>query len=507
MKAHLMFRNRDFEPKPNLTANDEQLVRDLGLNILYKAMARDDPFLYEITSKTVLSSLNDPDEIQYRQHVLKDCIQNPSVVRAVYGIAVEPVGDEREYYSFSSQHTQIILSRSIRVMKKLDTLLYKLKRLADESTGKFRSEGFTAFFSMVEEELNDNYLAEIQTRLKELEFHNGLPISAELGEGNKSENLTLNKPNTEKKGIWKRLFGKRSHKDSGFTLFISSTDIYGREAMSELEGRALNVAANATAQFTDHVFRFFRMLRTELAFYLSCINLYEKLKELGEPVAFPVPADSAERRHSFQGLYDICLCLTVNRKIIGNDVNADAKDLVIVTGANQGGKSTFLRSIGLSQLMMQCGMFVPAKSYSANLCTGLFTHYAREEDSNMKSGKLEEELSRMSNIVEKLRQDSIVLFNESFSSTNEREGSELAQKIVDALLDRRVKVFFVTHFYELSNGFYNRHNENAIFLRAQAEPDGARTFKILEGEPQLTSYGQDLYDQIFDSKSSSSLQG
>jgi DNA mismatch repair ATPase MutS len=150
--------------------------------------------------------------------------------------------------------------------------------------------------------------------------------------------------------------------------------------------------------------------------------------------------------------------------------------------------------------MMQCGMFVPAESYSANLCTGLFTHYAREEDSDMKSGKLEEELSWMSDIVEQLRQNSIVLFNETFAATNEREGSELARQIVDALLDRKVKVLFVTHFYELSNGFYNRQLKNSIFLRAQTQPDGGRTYKVLEDKPLLTSYGNDLYDQIFESE-------
>lgn len=108
-------------------------------------------------------------------------------------------------------------------------------------------------------------------------------------------------------------------------------------------------------------------------------------------------------------------------------MNADERELAIITGANTGGKSTFLRSVGLSQLMMQCGMFVPAKSLSANLCDGLFTHYKREEDTTMESGKLDEELSRMSGIIENITANSMLLFNESFTATNEREGSEICQ--------------------------------------------------------------------------------
>jgi len=71
----------------------------------------------------------------------------------------------------------------------------------------------------------------------------------------------------------------------------------------------------------------------------------------------------------------------------------------------------------------------------ANLCGGIFTHYKREEDTSMRSGKLDEELSRMSSIVDKMTPTSILLLNESFASTNEREGSEIARQLVQALLE------------------------------------------------------------------------
>nr|WP_244262760.1 hypothetical protein [Thermoanaerobacter siderophilus] len=255
--------------------------------------------------------------------------------------------------------------------------------------------------------------------------------------------------------------------------------------------------ANALAQSADHILSFFNILRTELAFYIGCLNLYEKLAQIGEPVSFPIPVASSERRHSFKGLYDVCLALTMKQKIVGNDLNADNKDLAIITGANQGGKSTFLRSIGLAQLMMQCGMFVPAEYFSANICDGIFTHYKRKEDATMKSGKLDEELSRMSDIVDNIKPNSMVLFNESFAATNEREGSEIARQIITALIEKRIKVFFVTHLFEFAYSFYNKKLENVIFLRAERRNDGKRTFKITEGKPLQTSYGEDLYKKIF----------
>ena len=288
-----------------------------------------------------------------------------------------------------------------------------------------------------------------------------------------------------------------ARKSPVYSFSLDPCDEHGGAALGQLRDRGINLVANAAAQSADHIDSFLNVLRTELAFYIGCLNLYEQLAPIEEPISFPLPVVHNERRHSFTGLYDICLALTMKQRVVGNDVNADGKDLVIITGANQGGKSTFLRSIGLAQLMMQCGMFVPAESFCANICAGIFTHYKRKEDAAMKSGKLDEELSRMSAIVDMLTPDSMVLFNESFAATNEREGSEIARQIVNALLEKRIKVFYVTHQYEFANNFYKKHLEDAIFLRAERQPDGQRTFKLSEGAPLETSYGKDLYQTVF----------
>src|SRR6266508_4426990 len=238
---------------------------------------------------------------------------------------------------------------------------------------------------MLNKGLSDDYFASLQNHLRQLQFRDGVLISAELGEENKSTNYMLRKPNEKKQNWMEQILAKRP---PVYTFYIADRDESGARALSELKDRGINLVANALAQSTDHILSFFTMLRTELAFYVGCLNLHGQLAQMGEPTCFPRPAASGERRLCFQGLYDVCLALTVQQKIVGNDANADNKDLVIITGANQGGKSTFLRSIGLSQVMMHCGMFVPAESFCANICAGLFTHYKREEDATMESGKL-----------------------------------------------------------------------------------------------------------------------
>jgi len=287
------------------------------------------------------------------------------------------------------------------------------------------------------------------------------------------------------------------------TFHIADRDEAGARALSDLEARGINLVANALAQSAEHILSFFTMLRTELAFYIGCVNLHHELTRLRVAVCVPVPSECNERRYAFVGLYDASLALRAKHAPVGNDVAGDGRDLVVITGANQGGKSTFLRGVGLAQVMMQCGMFVAAASFSANVCDGIFTHYKREEDASMKSGKLDEELKRMSEIVDHIREHSLLLCNESFAATNEREGSEIARQIIAALLRKRVKIVLVTHLYALAHGLYEQKAQGIMFLRAERRADGERTFKLTEAEPLHTSYGEDLYRRIFLSKDES----
>jgi len=499
MKVFLMHRERDFDWQRKLPANEQALTQDLGLNLLFEAMALGDRFLSDVAKTVVLSSLKHPEEIVYRQQVLGDCLKQPAIVRAIYEIAVEAIEAEKKVWlGLFSQSPDAILHRSLEVLQLLMGALKKLRHIADEHTGRFESEGFAVFFTMLAKELDDKYFLEIEDHLRQLRFRDGVLISAGLGKGLKGTNYVLHElPRLS----WLQRISLLMDR-SAYSFRIADRDEAGARALGELKDRGTNLVANALAQSTDHIKSFFNMLRSELGFYLGCLNLHERLAQKAEPTCFPVPFALGTRALSFHGLYDVCLALRVQDRVVGNDIDADRKLLVMITGANQGGKSTFLRSNGLAQLMMQCGMFVPAEAFSSNVCDGIFTHFKREEDATMTSGKLDEELSRMSDIADNMTPNCVLLCNESFAATNEREGSEIARQIIRALLETGVMVFFVTHLFDLAKGFYLQQMDSAMFLRADRQPDGRRTFRVVEGEPLPTSYGEDVYKRIFDAASS-----
>ena len=208
-------------------------------------------------------------------------------------------------------------------------------------------------------------------------------MSAQLGRANKGTGYVLQR--APARGRRERL-SRRGQ--TGYSFKVRDDDDKRLRALDELKARGIIVVANTIAQSVENIVTFFSSLRSELAFYIGCLNLRSALATKGEPICTPVPMPADSPLFRATGLYDPCLSLRTGGRTVGNDLSADSKALVVVTGANRGGKTTFLRSVGLAQLMMQCGMFVAATSFSAGVRRRVFTHFRRDEDRSMAGGKL-----------------------------------------------------------------------------------------------------------------------
>lgn len=495
MKVFLMYKDRDFDPQAPLAPQTDALMQDFDLDILLNSMSAGDRFLYDISKSALFQSLMDQEAILYRQQVLEDCMKNEKVVREIYALADEAVEAKRKnWFGVFGVYPGSILHGAVRMLEAYLPMLERLRAFAREGQDRFSSEGFKRFFAMIQDELSDEYVRTARDCLKELRFDSGVMISAKLGRGNELTEYMLRKPAIGDKNWVRRILGKKT---PSYAFSIDPRDEAGAKALGELRDRGINFAANALAQSADHVESFFKILKKEIGFYVACLNLREKLASIGEPVCFPKPRSPESLTLEFSGLYNVCLSLISGNRSVGNDICANGKNLAIITGVNEGGKSTFLRSVGIAHLMMQAGMFVPAASFKADMRSGMWTHFRRREDRDMGSGKFDEELKRMNVIIEQIQPYSLILFNESFASTNEREGAEIARQIVSALLESGAKVFFVTHLHTFAAVFREKANRTTIMLRAERRQDGTRTFRIVEGAPSQRSHGEDLYYRVF----------
>ena len=168
-----MYRDRDFDLEQNCPWNEEALIQDLELNTLFNAMAQGDQFLFDVAKRRDLFGqlTMDLDTILYRQDILKDCLNNPAIVRE----HVRPRGGgHRGRAQGLLGSSAAIPARSWTARSKSWRCLWACSRglrgIADEQASHFESEGFTTLFAMLQEELSDDYFAIVKNHLRQLQF-------------------------------------------------------------------------------------------------------------------------------------------------------------------------------------------------------------------------------------------------------------------------------------------------------------------------------------------------
>jgi len=490
MKARLLFPERDVAWSAALPWSEASLRQDLALDTLFAAMAAGDKTILDTAAKIVLAGVaGDLETVLFRQAILHDCSRNPALVRELYALATEAAEKVRPHYlGVLARYPHWVLTDGIDELTMFMDYLRRLKAFAEKNSRFFVADGWQAFFAMITHELDAAYLAQVSRTLETLRPRRSLRLSGELDPSARPAHYRLHRAADTKARRWwielrEWLFPSKAPPNS-FT--ISTRDEAGQKSLERVRDQSIAFTANALGEAKDHVRSFFADLRAELAFYVGCLNLQDRLAAKGEPMCTPTIRLPEVQALAFQGLYDVGLSLALRDRVVGNSADADGKRFIVVTGANQGGKSTFLRSLGLAYLMMQSGMFVPAEAFDASLTQGLFTHYKREEDASMDSGKFDEELKRMSAIVDHLMPHALMLFNESFAATNEREGSEVARQITGALIRGTVRLVCVTHLFDFAQRLYTEHSGEGLFLRANRHENGNRAFRLTEGKPLRT---------------------
>ena len=198
---------------------------------------------------------------------------------------------------------------------------------------------------------------------------------------------------------------------------------------------------------------------------------------------------------------------TIN--ITDNKFTTEESNIFFVTGPNQGGKTTFLRSIGIAQLFAQSGLPVPAKKYECGAFSSILTHFPKLEDDNLDYGKLAEELTRIKEDFPLTKAGGLVLWNESFATTTAKEGIEIASDVITAMAKTDSVIIFVTHLYELALDAENlaaklpcnqktskAHKIINLIAKYKDSADASRqaegTYKIVPGTPQKQVFAIDL---------------
>ncbi len=484
MRCRLLDPDGGFFPRPLPLA--AELERDLGLELVYQAMAAGDKRRAAVVREVLLNQPLSGEEIRYRQANLREALARRELVTDLHRLAAEALEAERHLFP-AGRSASSILRRSRDAMK---LFLDYLKRLRErlERERDLSSPGFAALAAEARKELDDAFFREAAAELQGLDTE-GYLFKSRLGPGLKPEPYGL--ALQQKKPLWKRLVAR----ERGYAFHLDPRDEAGSRMLADLQEAGLLPVSRALAQASGHVLTFFADLHYQTSFLLGALQLYDRLAARGAPRAFPEIAESEEGALSFDDLRELVLLLTQEEEVVGNRLEADGKRLLVVSGPNRGGKTTFLRSLGLALLFMGAGLFVPAAGFRASPPTGVFTHFKREEAGER--GRLDEELARLAAIVEHVQPGAWLLMNESFSSTYEHEGTALAEEALRALVEDGVRVVFVTHMAQFVRDVENGGWPGSLLLKAERTAGGERTFRIVPGVG-IEGHALDLYQRLLE---------
>jgi DNA mismatch repair protein MutS len=482
-------------PEGAATVSDQSLnpqaVKDLELDKII-AVSCDQEEQRESMRRTLLTLCKDAAVIRYRQEIIEDLLRNPGLIEAFKQLLSHISG--LRFFTYHPDSAKTSLHEVIHRAGELEILVECITTLQlafDTVSGDLTSSGLSALKELVEQYSQDPSFQELTRELPdlmgELRSCASITVGINLDEHLRPEEATLISVNKERftaSSLLKRLVGKNDSQWHGIAPLhglpyiqegpdLIGVPMSGRPAkraepmmvplfrdLSETLEKITQPIARALKKYVNLNSNFLFNLYPDLAFYSGVVNLIQTLQACGLPMCKPEIAPLDERLFQIEACFNFNLALRlggarpsleVSEAIVLNDVSIGPQGrIIILTGPNQGGKTTYMQAIGLAQILAQSGSLVPGKRARLSPVDNIFTHYPLEEQLQLGLGRFGEESQRIREIFSQVTQGSLILLNESLFSTNPGESLYLAQDIVRILRLIGARAIFTTHLHELA---------------------------------------------------------
>ena len=466
----------------------------------------------------------DTEVIRYRQETVSDMLSIPEIKETLS--RVHPILDDirqlrildaddsntGDSYLYSITEIELYVSC-------IDTLKEGLAPVRDKITGR----AFGELADFIIEISESDYYKELNKKLEDLSSRvrevKSVTIGVNLDRQLRPESAGVISVNSEqfKSGKFLDKILRMSFRNDAFTSIAELTPV--QKGQSENRKEALMAAFNNAI---EDVFRssvkswrnivgdyvldntdFLLKLLPEIEFVSRATDLMHRLAEHpGCKICMPVVHSIDKKIFAAKGLYNPRVALAIDDEIVTNDFEFDDNARIyVLTGPNRGGKSVITVAVGASQALCQLGLPVPAESAEISVTDGIFTHFPEGADDTIDKGRLGEECARLREIFDAVTPDSMILLDESLSSTGAYEATYIASEILSGFAAMRCRGIFSTHLHDLAAGVAEinaRSKERggiSIDTLVAGIEDGRRSFKIYRAKPDGKSYAKDIADK------------
>ncbi len=451
--------------------------------------------------------LHNVKSIKYRQAVMKD-LENRELFKAVEKFCekMAEVDKKRQMIKnldYKEYKNGWFLQMSLVYIEAIETFANVLRQQ------KFYSKGFILFNDFIQtyqqsegfKSLQDevNILKEKLNSIKYMININGL-----------SFRVQKYKNEVDYSQVVKKIFEKfkvdnLKNKECQFekNRGINHVNAKVLEFVSKLYPNEFGRLENFCQKYDGFIDKIFQTFSEEVQFYMAYIEYMLDFQKLNLTFCYPV-ISITDKNIKVENGFDLALAYTKifdKKTVVTNSYYLEKNErIIIITGANQGGKSTFARAFGQINYLASLGLQVPAHRANLFLTDSIFTHFEKEEDIGNLRSKLQDDLTRVHHIFEMATAKSLVILNEIFSSTSLKDAIFLSQKIMDRVSDLDLLCVWVTFIDDL-----NKMSGKTVSMVSEIDVKNIdnRTYKIVRKQADGLAYAKTIakkyqlrYEQI-----------